>query len=694
MKIAGALIGCLAMASQSGWSQTAEAGKVRYVKRANPEFNRYTDYPSTATQNFLRQKLFRLGTYTPYFDNKLGWYPNAWLYLDLYAIHTNLALVSQNPDWILKDPQGRRLYIPWGCSGGSCPQYAADVGNPAFRRYWIDRAKATLSKGYKGLWLDDVNLQFRVSNGSGTEVAPFDPRTGGTMSYDNWRRYMAEFVEQIRGELSSYEMLHNSIWYAGPASTRDRDTYVQRQIAASDFINVERGVTDEGLTGGTGSWSLRELLSFIDRLHARGKAVVFDEYYPPDMEYVLGNYFLISTDRDMIGDLATTPDNWWAGYDVQLGTPSGSRYDWSGLMRRDFSGGMVLVNEPGGATRTVTLPGTYQTISGAHVNSVTLRGKSAAVLRLVSGGVTVPAPPPDEGEGQSLGDMNWMSATNGWGPAEKNMSVGEAGTADGRTMSIGGVTYAKGLGVHAPSDIRYNLGQSCTSFTATVGVDDEVGGNGSVIFQVYADGAKIYESPVMRGSGGGSPVNVTVAGKRELRLVVTDAGDGKNSDHADWANARLTCSSAPPQTVATGYLSDRGATYSTNGWGPAEIDRSNGETAAGDGRQISIAGKRYEKGLGVHAPSELRYSLAGKCSTFLSEVGVDDEVGRYGSIVFEVWADGTKLFDSGLMFGGNAGKSVSVNLAGKNELRLLVRDGGDGIGSDHGDWADAKLACN
>jgi hypothetical protein len=35
-------------------------------------------------------------------------------------------------------------------------------------------------------------------------------------------------------------------------------------------------------------------------------------------------------------------------------------------------------------------------------------------------------------------------------------------------------------------------------------------------------------------------VLVSTAGKNELRLVVTTAGDGKAYDHADWAGARLT----------------------------------------------------------------------------------------------------------------------------------------------------------
>ena len=35
-------------------------------------------------------------------------------------------------------------------------------------------------------------------------------------------------------------------------------------------------------------------------------------------------------------------------------------------------------------------------------------------------------------------------------------------------------------------------------------------------------------------------INVSVAGKQELRLIVTDAGDNIWYDHADWAGARLT----------------------------------------------------------------------------------------------------------------------------------------------------------
>ena len=46
--------------------------------------------------------------------------------------------------------------------------------------------------------------------------------------------------------------------------------------------------------------------------------------------------------------------------------------------------------------------------------------------------------------------------------------------------------------------------------------------------------------------------------------------------------------------------------------------------------------------------------------------------------MFQVFTDGVKVFDSGLMNASSATQIVNVNVSGKNELRLVVTDGGDG----------------
>jgi hypothetical protein len=275
--------------------------------------------------------------------------------------------------------------------------------------------------------------------------------------------------------------------------------------------------------------------------------------------------------------------------------------------------------------------------------------------------------------------------SNGWGPVEKDRSNGEQSQVDGKPLSIRSVAFSKGLGAHAASDVRYNLGGACSTFTASIGIDDEAAPNGSVAFQVYGDGTKIFDSGVLTGRDAAKNISVDVTNKTELRLVVTDGGNGVANDHADWANARVTCGAL--------YVSDMTSVLESNGWGPVEKDKSNGEQAAGDGRTLSIRGATFPKGLGVHANSTVRYALSGQCTNFSAMVGTDDEVGSKGSVVFKVVADGGTLYDSGLTTGTMTAKSVSVDVTGRSQLDLIVADGGDGVANDHADWGNARLTC-
>lgn len=137
-----------------------------------------------------------------------------------------------------------------------------------------------------------------------------------------------------------------------------------------------------------------------------------------------------------------------------------------------------------------------------------------------------------------VSDLDFTS-TNGFGPLEKDMSNGEDAPNDGKTITLGGTTYAKGLGVHAASEVTIALGGAYKTFLADVGVDDEVEDRGTVVFQVIVDGETKFDSDVMTGNSDTKTVTVDVAGKQELRLVVTNGGDDDASDHADWAGARL-----------------------------------------------------------------------------------------------------------------------------------------------------------
>jgi alpha-galactosidase len=151
----------------------------------------------------------------------------------------------------------------------------------------------------------------------------------------------------------------------------------------------------------------------------------------------------------------------------------------------------------------------------------------------------------------------------------------------------------------------------------------------------------------------------------------------------------------PPPAPAAGtpYVSDLTWLQVMNGWGPVEKDRSNGERPAGDGKPITINGVVYAKGLGVHAPSAVDYFVGGRCPTFRAFVGVDDEKAANGSVTFEVWADGRKVADSGLLTTADPAKALTADVSGAAVVRLIVTDGGNTNNSDHADWADATLVC-
>ncbi|MGW2474364.1 NPCBM/NEW2 domain-containing protein [Streptomyces sp. NPDC001665] len=188
------------------------------------------------------------------------------------------------------------------------------------------------------------------------------------------------------------------------------------------------------------------------------------------------------------------------------------------------------VTAPAGAA-----PGGYDVALTAQYRSPTgERIRSAVPFR-----AHVVVPPP--AGGGYLGDLPVLSASNGYGPVEKDTSNGESAAGDGHPLTIGGQVYTKGLGVHAASSVEYYAGGACDTVTAQVGVDDEKGAKGSVAFEIWADGTKAASTGVLTNAMAPQPLSADVTGARVVRLVVTDGGDGVDSDHGDWGDLRITC---------------------------------------------------------------------------------------------------------------------------------------------------------
>lgn len=145
-------------------------------------------------------------------------------------------------------------------------------------------------------------------------------------------------------------------------------------------------------------------------------------------------------------------------------------------------------------------------------------------------------------------DLAWISAVSGWKTVQKDKNV------NGGVMKICGKTYAKGIGTHANSTIKYNLGGKYSRFKAEVGIDDAKinSGKSSIAFVVKCDGVERFNSGAMTTDYPAvQQIDVPVEGVEELELVVNDANGSIDSDWADWGDARLV-KGAPSGTLLDG----------------------------------------------------------------------------------------------------------------------------------------------
>lgn len=147
--------------------------------------------------------------------------------------------------------------------------------------------------------------------------------------------------------------------------------------------------------------------------------------------------------------------------------------------------------------------------------------------------------------------------------------------------------------------------------------------------------------------------------------------------------AAIAAFGARAETVSLSSL-DLGR--ATAGWGRAVADLSVTTT------KLSIAGTKFDSGVGTHARSVMFVQLDGGSTRFRARCGVDDNAkGGRASVVFRVQGDGRKLWQSPVLRAGDAAVPVDVDVTGVKTLTLLVTDNGDGIHFDHADWAEAAF---
>ena len=189
---------------------------------------------------------------------------------------------------------------------------------------------------------------------------------------------------------------------------------------------------------------------------------------------------------------------------------------------------------------TSVRPGEHYTYS---VTALNWDGSASVPMRCE---VTVPdelkIPPAPPIPAVRLESLQPVKAEQAWGALGINKSV------EGKPLTVNVTPYEHGLGTHACALLVYTIPENAKRFVAVVGLDDEKQDDprSSVTFEVYGDVQEMGEKPVLLAQ---SPrlcaktvrawtFDIELGARyKELRLVVTDAGDGIAADHADWVDA-------------------------------------------------------------------------------------------------------------------------------------------------------------
>ncbi|MFQ4148098.1 NPCBM/NEW2 domain-containing protein [Arthrobacter sp. LAPM80] len=167
----------------------------------------------------------------------------------------------------------------------------------------------------------------------------------------------------------------------------------------------------------------------------------------------------------------------------------------------------------------------------------------------------------------------------------------------------------------------------------------------------------------------------------------------------DWQVANFPLPEAPS---ADAFVSDLPWISASNGYGVIGKDVVNKDAANSPDVPLTIVDRTdpanpktttYNKGLGVHAPSNVSYYVGGQCSRFTSEIGLEGDFA--GTVIFSVVGDGKVLYQSRTLVKGFAPEKLNIDLKGVSYLELHVDPISAGaIGGAHGVWGDAKISCS
>ena len=160
--------------------------------------------------------------------------------------------------------------------------------------------------------------------------------------------------------------------------------------------------------------------------------------------------------------------------------------------------------------------------------------------------VNLPTTPSTEGaQIIPLSSLDLTLCTNGWGTTKANKSI------DGNPLTMKGIEYASGVGIHATAKIVVKLNGATTKFHTVLGIDDEVLASNdvknnksvsTVAYDVTLRAANGKETSMYAGTINAydaEAVTIDLDNLTEYKYLIISLNDynGNSNDHVDLGNA-------------------------------------------------------------------------------------------------------------------------------------------------------------
>ena len=150
--------------------------------------------------------------------------------------------------------------------------------------------------------------------------------------------------------------------------------------------------------------------------------------------------------------------------------------------------------------------------------------------------------------------------------------------------------------------------------------------------QPHKPGSPRFVSPTVTKIRPMAGIDVDISGAKQLFLVVSDGGNGNSCDHSDWLEPKLVGEQGELKLTELKWKS-------LEGLGSGKIGRSY------TNNPLKVGGKKYEDGIGVHAPCVIVYDLPEGYERFQAIGGLDNGgsdqggCGEQASVQFSVYTE-------------------------------------------------------